>query len=251
MRIVRLLLVPIMAVALAVAPQTGGAQADRQIVGGTRVSTAQYGYAVFLIDQSSFQFCGGTLVAPTKVVTAAHCLVNRDAGQVRVVAGRDDKRSQLGVVSRVTRVWVNPGFSGVQSGSDVAVLTLGGRLSYRPAAIADPGYAYRSGTPGTILGWGRTSEGGETSRYLLAATVPLVADRDCAATYPGFSSAAMVCAGYPQGGVDTCQGDSGGPMVIDSTLVGIVSWGDGCARPGHPGVYTRVATYANLIAAQL
>jgi secreted trypsin-like serine protease len=102
-----------------------------------------------------------------------------------------------------------------------------------------------------VLGWGRVAEGGPPSRYLMAATVPVVADADCATAYTRFSADSMVCAGYPQGGVDTCQGDSGGPMIAAGLLVGIASWGDGCARPGKPGVYTRVARYADLIAQQL
>src|SRR5207249_7825654 len=99
--------------------------------------------------------------------------------------------------------------------------------------------------------WGRTRENGPTSRYLRAASVPIVADAACAGAYQPFSPTAMVCAGYPDGGVDACQGDSGGPMVVGTVLVGIASWGDGCARPGKYGVYTRVASYAALIARQL
>ncbi len=251
MRIARLLLAPILAIALAVALLAGGAHADQQIVGGTRVSTATHGYAVFLTDRGGFQFCGGTLVAPNKVVTAAHCMAGREVADLRVVAGRDDKQSRLGVTARVTQIWVNRDFAGVQSGADVAVLTLGVRLGYRTASIAHGDFDYRPGTPSTILGWGRTAEGGPTSRYLLAASVPVVADPDCASAYPKFSASSMVCAGYPEGGVDACQGDSGGPMLIGTTLVGIASWGEGCARPGRYGIYTRVSTYANLIAAQL
>jgi len=250
-RVIRLLVAAALAVAIAFATQAGGAHADQQIVGGSQVSTAQYGYAVFLTDPNGFQFCGGTLVTHLKVVTAAHCVTGEKPANLRVVAGRDDKKSNAGVTVKVARVWVNPDFTGVESGSDVAVLTLATRIAYPTAAIATDQAVYRPGTQSTILGWGRVYENGPTSRYLLAATVPVVSDPDCALAYQHFSATSMVCAGYRQGGVDACQGDSGGPMLIGSTLVGIASWGDGCARSGKFGVYTRVASYAPLILNQL
>ena len=239
------------AVTLAVVIQAGGASADQQIVGGIRASTAEHEHVVYLANRNGFQFCGGTLVARNKVVTAAHCTTGKEPADMRVVAGRDDKESTDGTVAKVTKIWRHPDFRGVQSGADVAVLTLGSRLSYRPAELPRDEAFYEAGTLSTILGWGRTREGGDTSRYLLAATVPVVSDADCTRSYQRFSADSMVCAGYPDGGVDACQGDSGGPMMVGTTLVGIASWGDGCARPNKPGVYTRVSRYLDLITAQL
>jgi secreted trypsin-like serine protease len=251
MRAIRSVTAAALAIGLAFAIQAGGAHAAPRIVGGTPVSTAQYGFVVFLTDTNGFQFCGGTLVTRVKVVTAAHCVAGDVPANLRVVAGRDDKKSDDGVVVKVARIWVNPDFTDVESGSDVAVLTLAGRLDFPTATIAASQAGYQPGTPATILGWGRIAEKGPTSRYLLAATVPVVADPDCTQAYDHFSADSMVCAGYPQGGIDACQGDSGGPMIIGSTLVGIASWGDGCARPNKYGVYTRVASYAPLIFKQL
>lgn len=250
MRAIRFLLAAALALGLATT-LAGGAQAAPPIVGGQPASTAQYGYVVYLTDRTGFQYCGGTLVTRLKVVTAAHCVVGEKPANVRVVAGRDDKQSTAGIVAKVTRIWINPGFADVESGSDVAVLTLAFPVLYPTAHIAADQDVYRPGTPSTILGWGRTAEGGTPSRYLLAASVPVVADADCAVAYRHFSATSMVCAGYLRGGIDACQGDSGGPMLIGDTLVGIASWGDGCARPGRYGVYTRVASYAPLIAQQL
>jgi trypsin len=247
----RLLVAASLAVAIALAVQAG-AHAGEQIVGGTRASTAQHPYSVFLTDHTGFQFCGGTLVTPSKVVTAAHCVVGQRPRSLRVVAGRDDKLSHAGMVDRVSRVWVHPDFTGVQSGADVAVLTLVNRLPFRPALLPGPDTSlYQPGTPSTILGWGRVREDGPTSQYLLAASVPVVSDASCRKAYPRYSANSMVCAGFEQGKVDACQGDSGGPMLVGATLVGIASWGDGCARPGRYGVYTRVASYTSVIAAQL
>jgi trypsin len=246
-RAVQLLLAAALAIGVAFAVQAGGAHADQRIVGGSRVSTAQYGFAVYLTDLNGFQFCGGTLVTRVKVVTAAHCMAGEQAANLLVVAGRDDKKSSAGTVAKVARIWVNPDFTDVEAGSDVAVLTLANRLDYPTATIAPDQTVYQPGVASTILGWGRVNENGPTSRYLLAATVPVVADADCSLAYQHFSATSMVCAGYPQGGVDACQGDSGGPMVIGTVLVGIASWGDGCARPGKFGVYTRVASYSTQI----
>jgi trypsin len=251
MRATRSVLAAALGLGLAFAIQAGGAEAVPPIVGGTPASTAQYGFAVFLTDPNGFQFCGGTLITHFKVVTAAHCVVNDTAKDVRVVAGRDDKKSNAGVSVKVARVWFNPDFKDVESGSDVAVLTLANRVDYPTATVATDETLYRPGIPATILGWGRTAENGPTSRYLQAATVPIVADAACAPSYQHFSASSMVCAGYPQGGIDACQGDSGGPMVVGSVLVGIASWGDGCARPNKYGVYTRVASYAPMILKQL
>ena len=91
-----------------------------------------------------------------------------------------------------------------------------------------------------------TEEGGERPQNLQEAQVPITTDAYCAGAYSDFDPATMVCAGFPEGGVDTCQGDSGGPMFGRTSagtlrVVGATSWGDGCARPGKPGVYARVA----------
>jgi secreted trypsin-like serine protease len=92
------------------------------------------------------------------------------------------------------------------------------------------------------------------SDVLLKAQVPFVDDTTCQRAYPNLVPTHEICAGYPQGGVDACQGDSGGPLFRRDAgnawiQVGIVSGGDGCARPHTPGVYTEVSTFATSIAA--
>ena len=143
---------------------------------------------------------------------------------------------------------MHPDYRDVRIGADVAVLTLARPVPYRTVDITDDEDAYAPGTVGSILGWGRTSERGDTSRFLLKAEVPLVADTTCRRAYRDFRAEAMTCAGVEKGGVDTCQGDSGGPLIIHGELAGITSWGVGCAAPGRPGVYTRVAAYAHDLA---
>ncbi|KAH7950809.1 hypothetical protein HPB52_001935 [Rhipicephalus sanguineus] len=115
-----------------------------------------------------------------------------------------------------------------------------------------------------IAGWGTTREGGYTSDVLQAVSVPTVGDGTCYYRYFSFWSLffggnihydSMFCAGERRGGKDSCQGDSGGPAVqyVDgqAVLVGIVSWGEGCARAGKPGVYTEVAYFLDWIREQM
>jgi trypsin len=150
-------------------------------------------------------------------------------------------------------VWTHPNYQSATGGSDIAVLTLDRDLQ-RPAlpmATTADTAVYEPGQQAAVFGWGATSEGGEPSARLQRAVVPVTSDADCSAAYGEYDPAAMVCAGYPEGGVDSCQGDSGGPLVADGKLIGIVSTGSGCARPGYPGIYTRVASYEPDVRAQL
>ena len=236
--------------AVALVPVLGAGAA---VVGGAPASTADQPYVVFLTDLAGFQFCGGTLVRPTKVVTAAHCAGGWWPSGIRVVAGRDDKESKAGVTVRVSAIWLDPDYRQPTDGDDVAVLTLADALSYGTLPLATPADRdlYVAGTSATVSGWGDTSDQGDASQYLMSASVPLVPDAECGQAYQDFRRSAMVCAGYPQGGVDTCQGDSGGPLVAAGRLIGVTSWGHGCGEPGQPGVYARVAAYAAMITAQL
>jgi trypsin len=179
--------------------------------------------------------------------------VGKDPTALAVVAGREDKESGAGVTSAVRAIWVHPQFTDVRSGADVSVLTLEDRLPYDtlPLPAKEDTALYAAGQPGLILGWGRTAVDGQPSRYLLAASVPLMTDPDCVKSYPAYKAASMVCAGVPQGGVDSCQGDSGGPLIVAGRLVGVTSWGEGCAAPGKPGVYTRLGAYADVLEEQV
>ncbi|ALG05758.1 serine protease [Kibdelosporangium phytohabitans] len=256
-RLVRACLVALATVAATLSSvSVASADVSPMIVGGTRANINDHKYTVYLASGStgSGQFCGGTLVSATKVVTAAHCTVNRSPSNTYVVWGREDKQSTAGTVARVTKIWIHPSYTSATRGFDVSVLTLGTSLAgpYLPLATTADTALYAAGTQATILGWGTTSSGGSASRYLLKATVPLTSDSSCSSAYgSSFIQSAMVCAGLPNGGVDTCQGDSGGPLIAGGKLIGDTSWGRGCALAGYPGVYGRIATYQTTIAAQL
>ncbi|MFE7558557.1 S1 family peptidase [Kitasatospora sp. NPDC057500] len=258
---------------LALGPAVPAAQARPQgrIVGGGTVSTGDHPWVVALASRQQFgsgrsgQFCGGALVTPTKVVTAAHCFYDEAGGRpvdrpgLRVVVGRDDLRGSAGREVAVRGVWVHPAYSFSTNMNDVAVVTLGESQGSRPVIdLVGQGETepYRPGNRAQVYGWGDTTGRGDYSPALRGVDVPVIPDQTCAQAYPGgpdgrFDARGMVCAGEQQGGKDACQGDSGGPLVVAGRLAGLVSWGTGCAEAGHPGVYTRIASVSDAVRAVL
>ncbi|WP_394616260.1 S1 family peptidase [Lentzea sp. JNUCC 0626] len=215
-----------------------------RIVGGVAVDNpAEAPWVVALTTASGTQFCGGALLTPTQVATAAHCVQGRDPASITVVGGRLDLRTDVGTTSAGASYQLVDGYVTPSRGKDIALLTLAKPLPYQPIPVADPS-VYMPGAVGLVYGWGRQAENDTNKSPLLhKAQVPIWPDTQCAATYARYDAQSMFCAGYPDGGIDACVDDSGGPYVVNGRLAGIVSWGIGCARPNAPGVYTRVTTY--------
>ncbi|MEI7029837.1 serine protease [Streptomyces pratensis] len=227
-------------------PATASA-APNPVVGGTRAAQGEFPFMVRLS-----MGCGGALYARDIVLTAAHCVNGSgNTTSITATAGVVDLRSPSAVKVRSTKVLQAPGYNG--AGKDWALIKLAQPIDQPTLKIATT-TAYNQGVF-TVAGWGADREGGSQQRYLLKANVPYVSDTACRAAYgSSLVPSEELCAGYPDtGGIDTCQGDSGGPMFRKDnagewTQVGIVSWGRGCARPGYPGVYTEVSTFASAIA---
>ncbi|GHB14580.1 MULTISPECIES: S1 family peptidase [Streptomyces] len=236
------------AVALAaLSLQPSASAAPAPVVGGTRAAQGEFPFMVRLS-----MGCGGALYAQDIVLTAAHC-VNGSGNNTSITAtgGVVDLQSTSAVKVKSTKVLQAPGYNG--KGKDWALIKLAKPISQPTLKIATT-TAYNTGNF-TVAGWGAATEGGGQQRYLLKATVPYVSDTVCRQAYGSdLVPAEELCAGYVStGGVDTCQGDSGGPMFRKDNAgawiqVGIVSWGEGCARAGYPGVYTEVSTFAAAIA---
>ncbi|MEV4917286.1 serine protease [Streptomyces tirandamycinicus] len=229
--------------AVSLQPASASAAAP-PVVGGTRAAQGEFPFMVRLS-----MGCGGSLLTQQIVLTAAHCVgASGNNTSITATAGVVDLQSSSAIKVRSTKVLRAPGYNG--NGKDWALIKLAQPINLPTLNIAET-TAYNNGTF-TVAGWGAAREGGSQQRYLLKAQVPFVSDASCKQSYPSLIANEEICAGLPQGGVDTCQGDSGGPMFRRDNAgawiqVGIVSWGQGCARPNYPGVYTEVSTFASAI----
>jgi len=272
--LVRALIRPlVLAAAVAAIPLVGASPASPAapgsvVVGGFPIDVSQAPWTVALSSRDRFggtragQFCGGVAIARTTVLTAAHCMTEDVLGappdrvrDLKVIAGRTDLLSDEGQEIAVREVRVNPGFDSATNSGDFAVVTLAEPLPQSAViGMAGPGdAAYTPGTKALVTGWGDLTGGGAYAHRLHAANVHVLADDRCSRAYPGgpegvYRAGSMLCAGEAAGGPDACQGDSGGPLVADGRLIGLVSWGSGCGRPGSPGVYTRVSEVVRALA---
>jgi secreted trypsin-like serine protease len=252
----------------------GGAGSAGAVVGGKPVPAGQFAYVANVQVGGAFG-CTGTLIGPEWVLTAGHCgsatgslsmgLVPSQtawpASAYRVVLGTPYADGHGGESHAVTQLVVDSDYFVTNgSGNDVTLMKLDTASKVAPVKIAAVGErdSWRAGVLATIAGFGTTSDdpGAAPPAQMQWAKVPITTDDYCAQAYPGgagsvaddgsFDPKTMLCAGYPQGGTDTCEGDSGGPLLVPERdgslrLVAATSFGNGCAKPGKPGVYARLA----------
>ena len=200
--------------------------------------------------------CGGTAISSRWIVTAAHCvygLSSHDVSSSRVVVNPDSiynyaKSSEY----KLNSVIVNPGYDDNDQENDIALINTKKAMSTTPMAYGGSASVPALGTSTRVFGLGLTSMPGNLANSLRVGSVIDLAGPtgNCGSYGSSYDPATMLCAGVPSSRVDACKGDSGGPLTAWAgrrTLVGIVSWGYGCASEGFPGVYTRVSTYADWI----
>ena len=249
---------------LALASLSLAAPSASAIVGGTDVPEGERGYVAFISIDGLFN-CTGTLVSPTFVVTAGHCSTVTAGTPVNVPIGKAGQEVEvtLGSVRRddpngekpgVSRVIVHPNYVFTENGGssyDVALLELAKPSAQTPVKIVAKGEEalFAPGTLAQIAGFGVSEENGSAPATMQQAEVPIVTDESAKAAYDSFETTTQIGAGFPQGGIDSCQGDSGGPLLVNAPdgtlrLIGDTSYGDGCARPGKPGIYGRLGSDA-------
>jgi hypothetical protein len=252
------------------APQSSVTPPHRFIVGGQPGKIGRWPWQVSLgylpisrTNDWKNHSCGGSLVAPTIVVTAAHCVTlgaNRDfkpASDFRVVTGRTKLSSGQGQVHALagydyfTDSTGQPLWNPETMAWDVVFLQLATPSNQPTIKIAGPGEAgtWLPGYRSFVTGWGVTSEDADRGPDVLRqARIRMISDSKCDSVYgPALVPSVMACAGDLAGGVDACAGDSGGPLVVPIAgggyrLVGDVSFGVGCGARGIPGVYGRLAS---------
>jgi secreted trypsin-like serine protease len=242
-----------------------------RVVGGKPVPNGRYRFQAALLAQSfgtndfERQFCGGSLISPFDVLTAAHCVEFFGDGpeqlplsDLRVVVGRTVLTSTQGQKRRAAATSIHPNYNPVTASNDVAVVHLASPInSITPVMLVTPGVdaLERPGTLATVTGWGNTiaqpaGPGGGGVNFpnrMREAKVPIVSRAECRTAYAGAGETidtTMLCAGRTN--LDTCQGDSGGPLFFKAAgpgyiQAGITSWGIGCGATGVPGVYTRLS----------
>ncbi|XP_071768244.1 transmembrane protease serine 13a [Centroberyx gerrardi] len=233
----------------------GRQRSTSRIIGGSVAKPGQWPWQLSL-HYRGFHTCGGVLISPDFVVTAAHCFPRSTPSALNA----EKWRVYGGVVSQdslpqpylVKKILLNENYNNRTNDQDIALLKLTAPVEFnnavQPACLPAFDQRFPHGTVCWTSGFGTTDAGAARgSRDLMEVTVDIIDVRECNSSrvYGGSVSKNMLCAGDLDGGRDSCQGDSGGPLVCQArddrwNLVGITSWGAGCGRRNKPGVYTRV-----------
>lgn len=232
--------------------------AQQQIISGFAVTPPNYEWMAGLSYSYDpyDQFCGGALIAPDWVVTAAHCMEGETVSGVKIFFNAYYLSNPISgyFTANIDTFYIHENFNRNTYDNDIALIHL-----IIPITAIPPIRILRttetelidSGKVQKVIGWGKLKKNASVgSDTLMEADVPIVAQSICNApnSYDGEITNNMLCAGFMAGGSDACQGDSGGPLfAVDSSgrevLTGIVSWGNGCGDKNYPGIYTKIKNY--------
>ncbi|XP_042589725.1 serine protease 27-like [Cyprinus carpio] len=241
----------------------GRAPLNNRIVGGEDATAGDWPWQVSIHTVNDNHFCGGTLITKDWVLSAAHCFQEYDYRYIKMYFGRlsqsDKNPNETSGPIRAKQIINHSDFDNVTYDNDIALIQLSSSVNFsdyiRPVCLAAAGSVFGAGTESWVTGWGRLQpEGTQFPDILQEVMIPVVNNSACANAYKGIRNITsnMICAGLlNQGGKDACEGDSGGPVVSKNGSLwiqsGVVSFGEKCAEPKYPGVFTRVSQYQNWI----
>ncbi|XP_014092324.3 duodenase-1 [Bactrocera oleae] len=237
------------------------------ITGGYRPKVANLTKYLVSISHANFKkffgdshFCGGAIIKPNTILTAAHCISKKLYGfqmmrSIIIIAGTPNRlvKTEHTQIMKVKRVAVY-GESKTEKSVDIAVIILQRNIridNVTTGVLPLADHPLRPGEKCTVLGWGRIFDHGPMPATALYVDLEIWSRWKCQ-SYRSFYMPSLLCAGVPEDPErDSCAGDSGGPLICDEKAVGIVSFGIGCGTPGYPGFYTNVYRYLDWVRANL
>lgn len=188
--------------------------------------------------------CGAAIINKNYAVSAAHCTIYQSISTITLRSGSGNRN--MGIQTGISEIVIHPSYNPRNYENDVCVLKVITPFIYTTKVfrvnLPMTGQLVQEGAIAKVTGFGVQTETGFSDDRLRVVAVPIVSQVNCREIYKHMIYWNMICAGFVEGGRDSCQGDSGGPLVRNSVLIGIVSWGYGCARPNYPGVYVRIGS---------
>merc|ERR1719154_157053 len=236
--------------------QCGIPNRSNRIVGGVETEVNEYPWQVGLVRPNGRSpFCGGTLISDRHVMTAAHCTAGQTASNIRILLGEHKTDDAAQTKVEVATITDDPVYNSNNMRNDFSILTLKEPVTFTrevsPACLPSDTNQLYAGQVATVSGWGTLKSQGNQPTVLMEVDVTVTTNEVCKNVYGNGISAINICA--MDAGKDSCQGDSGGPLVIQENgrfaLIGVVSYGYGCATPNVPGVYARVTARKDWIVA--